>query len=877
MATSVLGVSGPQQCEVKKQAKDVSAKFALEAKPKEVKAPKEGLLQGEIEMTGMGGHRAKYIIAPPDMEDADEILRWMFTNPHGWRLNPPNLLLSCYGGRDHYVNWPQSKTLKNREAWFNEGVPSDDWKFVKRFLGRMGEISGGVCQAVSECGGWFDFGTGGRGGMNELLKDGMKVYWSAKGALAGHKTDCVVLAIRSLDMTEFADVFKVNAIPCGSNADDTVQTKTRVLYPSVDHKIFPEIIATSEPPPCSQDPTNSSPPCSVHEDTSKMDFEVKCEVTRRFLSTVCTHVIFVQNVHIEDKLKEKLRELATRAVIVANGKLALVESGIEGKLVTEAMSGTPVICLHNTGGAAEMLGHAVMKRRNAPMENPHLEYQYTLPEHVPDDQILILNPAKDSVEKVINKLTLVLSTVQDAEMTAVGYIKSEQQRLLYGWEMVTLYEFNATKFKRQARLLFYSCVMLSVVMTFLALCKAELSPYQCFRTQDTLLGEESRDSMLKFYPGVRVLLLLFPVLNTFLLTIINRINPLGKWANLQSGAIMTRSEIYQYRCRVMEYMPRKNAQMDIEEKVEALCDHPPPQQDKLSLQVAEAKKKKKDDAKTTKRSSRRGTFSAELERINSETISSELRSDCLQQPPAGYLEGIYQTLFNSSNIKREEAYRKLGLVARLFHCCCSCCKGRMEREPQKYGYTYVDDAWQAHGTDFLPNAKMIEDEFLKDDGVSLVTAEDYVHFRLLPLIQYFNQRAPFLSRWQHVSQITIYFLTALVSAAAVLEHSEVVPLLIAMAGAVQSMLEFENLSVQLRNVNQSLERLKNLRIWWNSLSMVERRLLSNKEVLVSSTEACVDAEISAWKKSMQPIGRPQARRAVPSKQDEEEPEEKPEV
>ncbi|CAE7879344.1 unnamed protein product [Symbiodinium necroappetens] len=142
------------------------------------------LLRGEVEFSGLGtgGHRAKYVIAPPEMESADEILRWMFVRQDGWRLKPPNLLLSCYGGRDHYVNWANSPTLRNREAWATATGGADDWKFRQKFTSRLSEISSGVCQAVTECGGWFDLGTGPRGGLNEVLMDGLKVYWSALDA-----------------------------------------------------------------------------------------------------------------------------------------------------------------------------------------------------------------------------------------------------------------------------------------------------------------------------------------------------------------------------------------------------------------------------------------------------------------------------------------------------------------------------------------------------------------------------------------------------------------------------------------------------------------------------------------------------------------------
>ena len=165
------------------------------------------LKRGEVEFSGLGtgGHRAHYIIAPAEMEDADDILRWMFVRQDGWRLNPPNLLLSCYGGRDHYVNWSQSDTLRSRKAWGSatpdvfgasshaearasrmpaetrasrrqtrkkqpeDALPpdSDDWKFRRKFKSRLNEIAAGVCQAVTECGGWFDLGRGQRGGLNE--------------------------------------------------------------------------------------------------------------------------------------------------------------------------------------------------------------------------------------------------------------------------------------------------------------------------------------------------------------------------------------------------------------------------------------------------------------------------------------------------------------------------------------------------------------------------------------------------------------------------------------------------------------------------------------------------------------------------------------
>ena len=51
-------------------------------------------------------------------------------------------------------------------------------------------------------------------------------------------------------------------------------------------------------------------------------------------------------------------------------------------------------------------------------------------------------------------------------------------------------------------------------------------------------------------------------------------------------------------------------------------------------------------------------------------------------------------------------------------------------------------------------------------------------------------------------------------------------------------------------------QLCNLYIWWQSLSMVEKRLPANKEFLVRVTEENMNAEISAYIKASQRQGKP---------------------
>jgi hypothetical protein len=771
-----------------------------------------------------------------------------------------------YGGRDHYVNWANSSTLKNRAAWDIQ----EDYHFQQKFRSRLEEIAGGVCQAVTECGGWFDFGEGSRGGMNEVIKDGLKVYWSAFGSLAGHKERSTVLAIRYLDSTEGKDWFEKCAKETrkddGTNVPD--QIVDRVMYPSnVDSFVFPELGAANQatkPLATSGSQAGGSAVGSQVGDPSNWK-EVGFAICKRFLSNAATHVIFVQNQHVHDLLRLKLKTMATRAVIFANGNSKLVTPGVDGKILMEAMAATPVVLLHNTGGAAEMLGAAVMKRRQPLLEQP--DYGgFRMPENVPTDQFLILNPAKDSVEKVINKLTLVLSTVQDAEMMEVGYSKAEQNRILYAWDLWALFTYNADTFRRRARLFFYVGMAMNFLLTMMSIIWEVMKGDG--GASDLHFGGYMEDFLDRHRSGVKISLYIFPIVTGFFLTVNSRFNPIGKFTSLQSGAVAIRSEIYMYRCRVAEYMPIKGANLDISEMIEELCDKPDPNAAAEVLDATKRRKKQK-EASRPKDVSRRVLFSEELERINQEASGADIQADALTAPPDSLGSTIQATLYNSNTVKEQAEFQEMSCWQRLcYYCSCGSVKAVSNRsrrksltlpsitDPQKEELLQEEQVagnrfvWNKAGGDYQANAYMLEDDYLCDDGLSVITAEDYMFFRFLPLMQYHTIRSAQLTKRVQILQILQFFLTALLAGSAPLGFERWVPAFVAIVTFITGTLEFENYPAQLRNVNQSLEVLKNLRIWWQSLSMVERRMPSNKEFLVVGTETTADSEISAWKKTL---------------------------
>merc|ERR1719226_320778 len=84
-----------------------------------------------------------------------------------------------------------------------------------------------------------------------------------------------------------------------------------------------------------------------------------------------------------------------------------------------------------------------------------------------------------------------------------------------------------------------------------------------------------------------------------------------------------------------------------------------------------------------------------------------------------------------------------------------------------------------------------------------------------------------------------------------------VPLVVVLTTSIQSAVSFAQLAPRIRNLNASVLALKNLRVWWQSLSMVQMRLPVNKNHLVTVAESTVDAEVSCWMKSMIVQSKPQ--------------------
>ena len=73
-----------------------------------------------------------------------------------------------------------------------------------------------------------------------------------------------------------------------------------------------------------------------------------------------------------------------------------------------------------------------------------------------------------------------------------------------------------------------------------------------------------------------------------------------------------------------------------------------------------------------------------------------------------------------------------------------------------------------------------------------------------------------------------------------------VPVLMAFAAAVASIANHAALGPKLRGANEAIATLHQLHLWWQGLTLIQKRANANKTHLVDMTEACVSHELSAF-------------------------------
>merc|ERR1711871_1736485 len=123
----------------------------------------------------------------------------------------------------------------------------------------------------------------------------------------------------------------------------------------------------------------------------------------------------------------------------------------------------------------------------------------------------------------------------------------------------------------------------------------------------------------------------------------------------------------------------------------------------------------------------------------------------------------------------------------------------------------------------MGSALLAEDDLVADDGIGVIAAEEYVKFRVQPLMQWCLNESIHLARSTTLVQVLIYIFTLISALCPFFGFKKFIPMAIAAGAALESISQFEHWPTRLSAANASLAQLQGALLMWKSLSRTQRR------------------------------------------------------
>jgi len=142
------------------------------------------------------------------------------------------------------------------------------------------------------------------------------------------------------------------------------------------------------------------------------------------------------------------------------------------------------------------------------------------------------------------------------------------------------------------------------------------------------------------------------------------------------------------------------------------------------------------------------------------------------------------------------------------------------------------------GGDEEDEAARVDVETL-DDGIQGMSAEDYVRMRMLPYLILYSNRSPRQARQLAAFETIAIGLSAATSLLGALNMTTPVPLFIQFGSVLAAWQAYKQMRIALKMTNGAVSSLEQLVLWWQSLSMIEKRRPDSKEKLVRTTEEII--------------------------------------
>jgi hypothetical protein len=158
---------------------------------------------------------------------------------------------------------------------------------------------------------------------------------------------------------------------------------------------------------------------------------------------------------------------------------------------------------------------------------------------------------------------------------------------------------------------------------------------------------------------------------------------------------------------------------------------------------------------------------------------------------------------------------------------------------QKGEYDHFHNKTKSSETDNNDRHSDSADEVQLDDGLKLMTADDYLSLRMLPMVAELSKKTPRLSSWSSTFTICVLVLSVSAAALSTFDRSDFVPAALALSGGITAWASYQQTDLRLVLTNNSLSQLNQLLVWWDGLTMIEKRIPINKETLVTTSELAI--------------------------------------
>ena len=584
------------------------------------------------------------------------------------------------------------------------------------------------------------------------------------------------------------------------------------------------------------------------------DLEHIHQVFRAELSPYCTHMIFFR--HEADKIafSRYLWRLLPHATAVMCGK----DKGAFDKSIERAQGGGQLVLLRSSGFWVDQMCQAIVDAQNRRTTGYKKLSTLTVPSDVHDSSWLVFDALLEDANHIADRITKCLSMASREESAIIGFNRAEQARLLYAWQLVLTYRRNFERLSRWDLALSSITIICAMITTCTGLV-AYADPAYFRGRGDVVAG-------------------LLSIVTGFLLGAQRYFEFGTKAAACELAESEVKSLIYRYRTRTGDFSYGDGGESQLKasqaafraaredrqargqaftrafEKTGASFDEGAMTTFQRQFQSTGSQADAAADvpAPVARGSNVRAVhFQEQLVAAEARLRQSDVRTEPLQ---AGKTFAEYQRagyMYEPAHSNTYDQVRKLCCGWERTRRCCMWITGTGVSAAGRRVAPADDDADTDIVTidkDFsvrqgVMNSQDSED---RDDGIGLVTGDDYERFRLLMNLRTLTKSSRRYGQIQQTLELARLLCMGAATGASLFGHPEYVVVALAVVGGLSAFATLLGGQQRVAMLISTISELHRIRIWWYSLSTVERRLLQHRERLVQDTEGVLLTLAGAW-------------------------------